>query len=254
MDAAAQPKRLIIMPAHNEANNLPAVLAELAPLAHGADILVVDDYSIDNTAAIATGLGATVVTLPCNLRYGGAVQTGYKYAVNNGYDVAVMMDADGQHDPHAVAELFRIVESGCADVALGSRFLGQANYRISTLRRATMATFARIVSWAIKQPITDATSGFQALNGEVLRFLARDNYPTDFPDADLLMLLGFAGFRIQEVPITVRNRMAGVSMHAGLKPIYYMLKMLLSILIVLWRQRTRSNAVRTQCPEPTSDA
>ena len=238
------PRRLVIMPAHNEGKNIVAVLTELRPLAQEMDVLVVDDYSTDKTAELAGRMGAQVISLPCNLRYGGAVQTGFKYAVQEGYDFAVMMDADGQHDPQGIPELLRVVENGDADVALGSRFLGRADYALSRVRRLAMSGFAKVVSWATKQPITDPTSGFQALNADVLSFLARDNYPTDFPDADLLMLLGFAGFRIQEVPIVVRDRMSGTSMHAGLKPIYYMLKMLFSILMVLLRQGTRVNATR----------
>ncbi len=249
-----QPRRVIIMPAHNESKNIVPVLRELKPLAQGADIVVIDDYSSDDTAALAAKMGAQVISLPCNLRYGGAVQTGFKYAVQRGYDVAVMMDADGQHDPSAIPALLEVVESGQADVALGSRFLGRADYHLGFLRRWTMRAFAALVSRANRRPITDPTSGFQALNRDVLCYLARDNYPVDFPDADLLMLLGFAGFRIQEVPMVVRNRLSGTSMHAGLRPAYYMLKMLLSILIVWLRQRTHGNAARPGAAEPTSDA
>ena len=247
-------RRLIIMPAYNESKNIAAVLAELKPLVPGMEVLVVDDYSTDKTAEIAGKMGAQVVSLPCNLRYGGAVQTGYKYAVQEGYDYAVMMDADGQHDPRGIRDLLQVVESGAADVALGSRFLGRADYALSKVRRLAMSGFAKVVSKATRQRITDPTSGFQALNADVLRFLARDNYPTDFPDADLLMLLGFAGFRIQEVPVVVRDRMSGTSMHAGLRPIYYMLKMFFSILMVLLRQGTRANATRGVAEETPDDA
>jgi len=243
-------KRLIIMPAHNEARNIGPVLAELKPLSQGADILVVDDRSTDNTASLAAEMGAEVVSLPCNLGYGGAVQTGFKYAVENGYDTAILMDADGQHDPSGIAALLEMVESQQADVALGSRFLGRMEYRASWLRRAGAFFFAEIVSWVMKQRITDPTSGFQALNANVLRFLARDNYPSDFPDADLLMLLFFTGFRVREVPVTMRERLSGQSMHASLRPIYYVVKMLLSIFIVLLRQRTHLNAKRSDQTKP----
>jgi glycosyltransferase involved in cell wall biosynthesis len=254
MNVAKEPKRLLIMPAHNESKNIVPVLTELQPLARGLDILVVDDYSTDNTADLARQMGAEVVSLPCNLRYGGAVQTGFKYAVEYGYDFAVMMDADGQHNPEAIPSLLEVVESGSADVALGSRFLGRADYHLSPSRRLVMRGFAKVVSWATKAPITDPTSGFQALNADVIHFLARDNYPTDFPDADLLMLLGFAGFRIKEVPVVVRGRMSGTSMHAGLKPVWYMAKMFLSISMVLLRQGTRANATRPASQGRLTDA
>lgn len=251
MPEAKRPKRLIIIPAHNEARNIGPVLAELEAWKAGADVLVVDDYSTDDTARLAAKMGARVLSLPCNLRYGGAVQTGFKYAVRNGYDVGVMMDADGQHDPAGIPALLEVVESGQADVALGSRIAGRMEYRASWIRRAGMALFARIVSWATKQRFTDPTSGFQALNAEAMRFLSRDNYPTDYPDADLLILLHFAGFRVREVPVIMRERLSGETMHAGLRPLYYVCKMLLSIFIVLLRQRTRANAKR---PAPTGSA
>jgi hypothetical protein len=250
MAAGDQPtRRLIIIPAHNEERNIVPVLTELKPVAMGADILVIDDASRDCTAQLARGMGAKVITLPCNLGYGGAVQTGFKYAVENGYDVAVMMDADGQHDPAGIPTLLESVESGRADVALGSRFLGRLEYPIAWSRRLGMAIFASIVSWAAKQRISDPTTGFQALNASALRFLARDNYPTDFPDADLLMVLFFAGFRVIEAPVTMRERLSGVSMHSVnlLRPFYYIIKMTLSMFIVILRQRTRSGARR---PDP----
>lgn len=237
-------KRLIIMPAHNEERNIVPVLEELKPLAAGMDILVIDDLSRDRTAEYATRLGAKVISLPCNLGYGGAVQTGFKYAVEHGYDMVVMMDADGQHDPSGIPALLQVVESGEADVALGSRFLGRMEYRTSKIRRLGMSIFATLVSRVTKQHITDPTTGFQALNAAAVRFLSRDHYPSDFPDADLLMVLHFAGFRFKEVPVTMRERLSGQSMHASLRPIYYVIKMFLSIAIVLLRQRTHLNARR----------
>ena len=238
-------RRLLIMPAHNEARNLPAVFEELRRVAPpGLDIVVVDDYSTDETAAVARAAGATVVSLPCNLGYGGAVQTGFKYAVERGYPVAVVMDADGQHDPAGVASLLEPVEAGEADVALGSRILGRMEYEAGLARQLGMGFFRNLVSRLIGRRITDPTSGFQALNAEAMAYFARDNYPTDFPDADTILLLNYAGFRVQEVPVTMRGRLSGQSMHAGLKPLYYMVKMFLAIFIVLLRQTTHSNNVR----------
>jgi glycosyltransferase involved in cell wall biosynthesis len=237
-------RSIIIMPAHNEAVNIAQVIAEIHRAVPGLDIVVVDDFSSDDTAAVATRLGAQVVRLPCNLGYGGAVQTGFKYAVEQGYDFGVMMDADGQHDPGSVPELLNVVQSGAADVGLGSRFLGRAEYRRSLARRLGQALFSRLVSAATGQHFTDATSGFQALSREVMEFFARGDYPVDYPDADTIMLLHYAGFRVREVPVTIRGRIQGESMHGGLKPIYYVLKMTLSMLAVMLRQRTHMNNVR----------
>jgi len=232
---------IVIMPAHNEAENLPRVIAELRQVLGEADILVVDDCSVDDTAAVARRLGAKVVHLPCNLGYGGAVQTGFRYASERGYALGLLMDADGQHDPHSAPALLSAVQSGQADVALGSRFLGEATYHVPLTRRLGMAFFRRIVDRMSKQHFTDPTSGFQALSGEVMRFFARDNYPTDYPDADTILLLKYAGFRVKEVPVTIRSRLSGQSMHAGWKPLYYVFKMLLSILVVGLRQKTNLN-------------
>jgi len=242
MDCSA--KTLVIIPAHNEAKNLPAVLAEVAALKAALPILVVDDYSTDDTAAVASALGARVLQLPCNLGYGGALQAGFRYALHYGFDFAALMDADGQHKASGMLDLLQLVWAGEADVAIGSRFLGHAEYNISFVKRLGMAIFSQVVSRITRQRITDATSGFQAVNRDVLTFFASDNYPVDFPDADMILLLHFARFRLREVPVTMRDRLSGESMHSSWKPLYYVAKMFFSIFIVLLRQTTHRNAVR----------
>jgi glycosyltransferase involved in cell wall biosynthesis len=241
------PRRIVLMPAHNEADSLPRVLTELRTAVPDWDLTVVDDGSRDATASIARSLGATVVSLPVNLGYGGAVQTGFRYAVLHGYDVAVVIDADGQHDPAGIPCLADAVISGQADVAIGSRFRGRMDYRQPWVKRVGMAVFAWVVTWITGHAVTDPTSGYQALNAAALRFLAFDNYPVDYPDADTLLILHYAGFRVVEVPVTMRERMNGISkMHSGWKPIYYVGKMWLAILIVLLRQKTHLSARRVQ--------
>ena len=241
---------LVIMPAHNESANIGPVISELYQVGKSeglqVDVLVVDDASTDDTAAVARGKGARVVSLPCNLGYGGAVQTGFRYAVERGYAYGLMMDADGQHDPRSIPALLEVVCSGQADVALGSRFLGDMRYESGLARKLGMRLFSGLVSRVTGQQVTDATSGFQAMTAEVMGFFCRDNYPADFPDADTIILLLFAGFRVQEVPVTMRERISGRSMHNSWKPIYYLLKMLLSILMVMLRQKTRRNAIRVR--------
>lgn len=237
-------RRLVIMPAHNEAKNIEAVLDQVWATGLDLDVLVVDDASTDDTAERARRKGASVVSLPCNLGYGGAVQTGFRYAAERGYEIGVMMDADGQHDPQSLPDLLRAVEEGGADVALGSRFLGRMEYSAGWARRAGMGVFRWIVRRVTRSPFTDPTSGYQVLRREVMEFFARDNYPTDFPDADTLIVLHHAGFKVVEVPAVVRARLSGASMHSGWKPLYYVAKMLLSIFIVLLRKQTHTNAVR----------
>ena len=238
---------LAIIPAHNEAGNLPHVLGELRALAALSgglclDVVVVDDASSDETASVAEAEGARVVRLPCNLGYGGAVQTGFKYGLERGYAYAVLLDGDGQHDPRCIPDLLAPVAAGEADIAIGSRFLGTLSYRVGPFRRVGMALFGRIVRQVTGRRVTDPTSGFQAMNRRVLAFFARDNYPADYPDADTLLLLHFVGLRATEVPVCMRGRLSGVSMHGSWKAFYYLFKMLLSILIVLLRHRSLQSA------------
>jgi glycosyltransferase involved in cell wall biosynthesis len=239
------PPPLLILPAHNEASNLPRVIPEARAAAPGYDLVVIDDGSRDGTATVAASLGAEVVTLPVNLGYGGAVQTGFRYAVDQGYDLVVVMDADGQHDPAGIHLLAEAVLSGRADVAIGSRFRGRLAYHQPWVKRIGMRLFAWTVSRITGRDVTDPTSGFQALNGDALRFFAYDNYPVDYPDADTLLVLHYAGFRVTEVPVTMRERLSGVSMHSGWKPFYYVLKMWLAIAMVVLRQQTHVSPRRT---------
>ena len=248
MNSQYSRRRLIIMPAHNEALNLPLVLPAIRAVAADYDLLVIDDGSKDNTADVARSLGATVISLPVNLGYGGAVQTGFRFAVYNDYDLAVVMDADGQHDPAGITDLAQAVGLGKADIAIGSRFRGGLEYQVPWIKRTGMTMFAWIASRIIGQTLTDPTSGFQALNAAVLRYVAFDNYPVDFPDVDTLLTLHFAGFRITEVPVTMRPRISGTSMHSGWKPFYYVAKMSLSIAIVLLRQQGNPKHKGSEAP------
>jgi glycosyltransferase involved in cell wall biosynthesis len=250
-DGALSRRVVIIMPAHNEAQNLPQVFAELRSYVPDVDVVVIDDYSSDETANVARLWGARVVSLPCNLGYGGAVQTGFKYAVERGYDYAVMLDADGQHDPLYIPALLEPVLNGETDLAIGSRFLGSMTYSAGWLKRMGMAVFAAIATRFTRRRVTDPTSGYQAMNRKVLCFFARENYPSDYPDADTLLTLYYSGFRVQEVPVRIRERLAGVSMHSSWKVIYYIFKMLLAIFIILVRHKTRQRAICFSDPHAT---
>ena len=231
------PRILVLMPAHNEAESLGATLASVRAALPEAAIVVINDFSSDATTAVAERAGARVVELPWNLGYGGAVQTGFKYAIAHGFDYAIQMDADGQHDPACARDLLAPVLAGEADVAIGSRFLGRAAYAIPAPRRLGMKMFGAIVTFVTRQRFSDPTSGYQAMNRRVMEFFARDNYPSDFPDADTIILLALAGFRVREVPVTMQARSAGTSMHSNLSAFYYVSKMMLSILMVMLRRR-----------------
>jgi hypothetical protein len=226
---------LIVIPAHNEEENILHVVEELRSLDYGYDALVVDDASTDRTPEVLRRLEQRTVRLSTNLGYGGAVQAGFKYALAHGYDYVIQMDGDCQHDPASIPALAQVVHSGQADVALGSRFLGKVTYEVPLLRKAGIALFRSVVSFFMKQKVTDPTSGFQALNRKALKFYAGDAYPMDYPDSDVLLALHFAGFRVREVAVTMRPRLRGKSIHGGWKTFYYLAKMFLAISMVLLR-------------------
>ena len=226
---------LVIVPAHDEEESLPATLAELAAEAPGLDVLVVDDGSRDGTSAAARAAGVPVVRHPINLGVGGALQTGFRWAVSRGYDVGVQLDADGQHDPRTLAALLAPVLEGRADVSIGSRYVARSEYRAPLVRRFGMLLFSGVVRLALGRRIADTTSGFRAYARNVMNVCQHD-FPKDFPDAPLLIQLGRRGFRLEEVPVTMRERQAGRSFYTLGKSLYYPYKNLVASLMA-WLQR-----------------
>jgi glycosyltransferase involved in cell wall biosynthesis len=230
---------IIIIPAYNEGGRIASVIENVRQVVPDYDILVVNDGSRDDTSAVAASAGASVVSHPFNMGYGVAIQTGYKYAYANGYDFLVQIDGDGQHDPEYIPQLLEPVKSGETDFVVGSRFLGVESYEPSLARRVGMAFFRKIVSLVTGSHITDSTSGYQAFNRDVICFFTTEVFPCDYPDADMLITLHLAGFRIREIGVRMYANAEGKSMHSGLKPLYYMFKMLLSIFVTLLRKRDR---------------
>lgn len=230
-------KTLVIIPAYNEVGKIAGVVERVRVAAPTTDILVINDGSRDGTCAAAATAGAHVVSHPYNMGYGVTIQTGYKYALAHGYDFLVQIDGDGQHDPSFIPSMLAPVLQGEVDFVIGSRFLGGDSYKPSMGRRIGMALFRSIVTWVVGQRLTDCTSGYQAFNRDVMRFFAGDIFPCDYPDADVLISLHLAGFRLQEVAVRMFASTDGKSMHAGLKPLYYVFKMLLSIAVTLMRSR-----------------
>jgi glycosyltransferase involved in cell wall biosynthesis len=229
-------KPLVLVPAFNEAARITRVLAGVRAAVPDATVLVVDDGSTDDTALAARVAGARVVRLPFNLGAGVAAQTGYKLAVREGYDCVVQLDADGQHEPADIPALLDVIAGRQADVAIGSRFLGGVAYRPGLLRRTGMGLF-RWLAWLLTGiRFSDVTSGFRAFSGDVVRYVAAEWYPTDYADADVLITLRRAGFQLREVPVRMYPRPGGRSMHAGLRPIYYVFKMLLSVALAPLRR------------------
>ncbi len=233
---------MIAVPAFNEQGRVGGVVRDVRSTLPEADVVVIDDGSADETAAEARAAGATVIRLPLNSGYGTALQTGYKYAVRNGYAVIGQIDADGQHQARYLREMLDALDAQNADVVIGSRFLGRdGHYRPSAARKVGIALFSRIASLVTRQRITDPTSGFQAMRVDVARFFCSDVYPNDYPDADILILLHRSGFAVREVPVQMRPS-TNVSMHSGHKSIYYVYKMLLSIFVTMLRGRKAEGA------------
>ena len=228
---------LLIVPAYNEEKNIAAVIEDLETLHVDVDILVINDGSTDKTAQFARSSGrARVVDLPKNLGIGGAVQTGFKYAARNNYQIAIQFDGDGQHRADEIPKLLRVLHEQGVNMVIGSRFLeSQAGYRSTFARRIGIRLFQSVNSLLIGQRITDNTSGFRAYDRPAIAFLAR-NYPVDYPEPEAVILLGRNGFNIAEVFTPMRQRQGGDSSIAGIKGGYYMVKVLLAILMTALRK------------------
>jgi hypothetical protein len=229
-------RRMAIVPAFNEEGSIAAVVGELLAYDPGLRVVVVDDGSTDRTAEAARASGAKVISLPFNLGIGGAVQTGFRYAWEQGFDVAVRADGDGQHDPAELDAILRPVLADEADVAVGSRFIGGDGYRSSRSRRAGIRLLAWIVSALTRQRITDPTSGFQAANRLGIRLFAAD-YPHDYPEAEATVMVFKHRLRLQEVPVKMRARESGRSSITTVRSVYYMVKVVLAIFVALFRRK-----------------
>ena len=229
-------RRIAVVPAFNEQQNVGRVIEEIRAFDPDLAILVVDDGSVDGTAAAARRQGALVLQLPFNLGIGGAVQTGFRYAFDHGYELAVRVDGDGQHDPSQLDRIIAPVLAGEADIAVGSRFAGSDDgYRSSRSRRLGIRLLAVVVSRIVGRRVTDTTSGFQALNRRAIELFARD-YPHDYPEVEATVMVSRHRLRAVEVPVSMRERSGGQSSITALKSVYYMIKVLLAIFVGLFRR------------------
>jgi glycosyltransferase involved in cell wall biosynthesis len=229
---------IAIVPAHNEQGAIGGVVDEIRGFDPSFDVVVIDDGSTDATASVAASHGAAVVVLPFNLGIGGAVQTGFKYALAHGYELAVRLDGDGQHDPGELAKLLAPIRGGEADIVTGSRFaLDGGAYRPPLARRIGITWFARLVSLLTRQRVTDTTSGFQALNRRGITLFAGD-YPNDYPEVEATVLVFKHRLRLVEVPVRMREREHGESSITFVRSVYYMLKVTLALFVAMARKYT----------------
>jgi glycosyltransferase involved in cell wall biosynthesis len=226
-------KVLIIIPAYNEADNIEKVLNEIKKDINYADVLVINDCSKDNTKEIVEKNNVKCITNVFNMNYAMAVQTGIKYAYQNNYDYVIQMDADGQHIASEAEKLYLESKKGNYDIVIGSRYLKDMGYNCPFFRRVGTRVFEHLIKFYCHQTIADPLSGFQCLNKSVIkRYSEIGNYP-EYPDANLIIEMLLLGYNIKEVPVKMKARENGVSMHSGiLKPIKYMIEMFYSIIIV----------------------
>jgi glycosyltransferase involved in cell wall biosynthesis len=232
-------RTVALVPALNEEGTVADVIAELRAYDADVEILVIDDGSHDRTAEVARIAGAHVLRLPFNLGIGGAVQTGFRYAHENGFDLAVRVDGDGQHDPMQLAAVVDPVVRGEANIAVGSRYLTprESGYRSTVPRRIGIRILSGVVSMLTRQHITDPTSGFQALDSKAIALFAAD-YPHDYPEVEAIVLVERHRLKLIEVPIKMRPRAGGESSIGLLASIYYMVKVLLALFVGTFRRYT----------------
>ncbi len=231
----SQYKILVIIPAYNEAETVGRVIEKTRQHIPSADILVVNDGSSDSTSAISRQRGAIVLDLSYNLGIGGAMQTGYKFAYRMGYDIAVQCDADGQHHPAAIKKLVETLTNDGVDMVLGSRYLRKKRFRSDVFRRVGVLMFSRVLSLIVGQRLTDTTSGFRAVNRELIKSFSTF-YPDDYPEPEALVLLHREGFTMKEISVNMSSRKGGNSSITWWRSIYYMAKVLLAIFIDLCKK------------------
>ena len=225
-------KILVIVPAYNEVGSIQGVIEDLRENFPQGDIIVVNDGSRDRTSETAKALGVNVIDLPYNIGIGGAMQTGFIYALAEGFDAALQFDGDGQHHADQIEKILKPFFSDSADLVVGSRFLSEGGFTSSVQRRVGSKILSFVVSTVIRQKITDTTSGFRVYGRKALAFFS-SNYPEDYPEVESFILAHKKGLRIAEVPSEIGPRTGGKSSITFSQAIYYMVKVMLAILVDL---------------------
>ena len=226
---------LVILPALDEARSIGDTLRGIHACLPDADTLVIDDGSTDETASAAKAAGASVISLPWNVGIGAAVQAGFQFAANNGYEIVLRNDGDGQHAPQNNPRLLEALDAGGADIVIGSRFVGAGDYGTPLARRLGSAILARLLSAMIRQRVTDPTSGCAAFNRRAILLFA-SAYPHDYPEPEAILIAHRGGLRQVEIPAQMQARMHGSSSITPLRSVYYMVKVVLAILVTALRK------------------
>lgn len=223
-------KKLVIIPAYNESASIKKTVEEIKNKASDFDYVVINDCSTDNTRQICEENNFNIINLPINLGIGGAVQTGYRYAYNEGYDYAVQVDGDGQHDPEFLNVMASYLEEKNLDMVIGSRFIKKEGFQSSSARRLGIRYFTALIKLLTKKVITDPTSGLRMVNRDVIKIFAYD-YPKDYPEPESVVAILRQGKKVEEIPVIMRERTGGISSISLKKSVYYMIKVSLAILI-----------------------
>lgn len=222
-------KSLIIIPAYNEELNIESVIDSISEAGFAYDYLVVNDSSTDGTEDVLNQNSFNYVSLPVNLGIGGAVQTGYKYARDNGYDVAIQMDGDGQHNPEYYKEAVDIIEQGEADIVIGSRFIEKEGFQTSFMRRFGIKLLSIMIKIVCGETVRDVTSGYRIVNRKFIEYFAEE-YAQDYPEPEAIVAAKLNGAVIKEIPVIMNEREEGESSISPLKSVIYMIKVTLAII------------------------
>lgn len=228
-------KKIAIIPAYNEEKSIVQVVRDIQKNAPGFDYVVINDCSTDHTRAVCIENGLNFVDLPINLGIGGAVQTGYRYAQERGYDIAVQFDGDGQHDAAYLNEMADYLVKNQCDMVIGSRFIKKEGFQSSYMRQLGIRYFGWLIKLLTGQLITDATSGMRMVGRELIESFAAD-YPRDYPEPESTAAMLLKKKKVEEYPVRMRARTEGVSSISPLKSVYYMIKVSMSIIFV-WTRR-----------------
>ncbi|HEQ4259601.1 TPA: glycosyltransferase family 2 protein, partial [Streptococcus pyogenes] len=224
-------KKLIIIPAYNESSNIVNTIRTIESDAPDFDYIIIDDCSTDNTLAICQKQGFNVISLPINLGIGGAVQTGYRYAQRCGYDVAVQVDGDGQHNPCYLEKMVEVLVQSSVNMVIGSRFITKEGFQSSFARRIGIKYFTWLIALLTEKKITDATSGLRLIDRSLIERFA-NHYPDDYPEPETVVDVLVSHFKVKEIPVVMNERQGGVSSISLTKSVYYMIKVTLAILVV----------------------
>ncbi|HEQ9426560.1 TPA: glycosyltransferase family 2 protein [Streptococcus pyogenes] len=224
-------KKLIIIPAYNESSNIVNTIRTIESDAPDFDYIIIDDCSTDNTLAICQKQGFNVISLPINLGIGGAVQTGYRYAQRCGYDVAVQVDGDGQHNPCYLEKMVEVLVQSSVNMVIGSRFITKEGFQSSFARRIGIKYFTWLIALLTGKKITDATSGLRLIDRSLIERFA-NHYPDDYPEPETAVDVLVSHFKVKEIPVVMNERQGGVSSISLTKSVYYMIKVTLAILVV----------------------